>query len=106
MTELRKAAEMALWALRYINQYSLAPHNISLPGEIDTAVDALRAAIAQPAVPEGYKLVPIEPTPEMVDAAVQAICYGPESGFTRIAGPYRAWRVMLAAAPSPQEQTP
>lgn len=64
------------------------------------------AALSAPAVPEGYKLVPIEPTPEMVDAAVQAICYGPESGFTRIAGPYRAWRVMLAAAPSPQEQTP
>jgi hypothetical protein len=48
MSDLRKAAEMALWALRYINQYSLAPHNISLPGEIDTAVDALRAALAQP----------------------------------------------------------
>ena len=47
MTELRKAAQMALWALRYINQYSLAPHNIALPGEIDTAVDALRAALAQ-----------------------------------------------------------
>lgn len=62
-----------------------------------------RAALSAPAVPEGYKLVPIEPTPEMMDAAVQAICYGPESGFTRIAGPYRAWRVMLAAAPSPQE---
>jgi hypothetical protein len=48
MDLLRKAAEAALEALRYINQYSLAPHNISLPGEIDTAVDALRAALAQP----------------------------------------------------------
>lgn len=48
MTDLRKAAQQALEALRYINQYSLAPHNISLPGEIDTAVDALRAALAQP----------------------------------------------------------
>ena len=55
MNELRKAAQMALWALRhtrYINQYSLAP----LPGgEIDTAVDALRAALAQPE-PEPYPL--------------------------------------------------
>jgi hypothetical protein len=65
-----------------------------------------RAALSAPAVPEGWKLVPIEPTPEMMAAAVQEICYGPEGGFTRIAGPSRAWRVMLAAAPSPQEQTP
>lgn len=62
-----------------------------------------RAALSVPAAPAGYKLVPIEPTPEMLDAAVQEICYGPEGGFTRIAGPSRAWRVMLAAAPSPQE---
>jgi hypothetical protein len=49
-------------------------------------------------IPPGYALVPIEPTPEMLHAAVQAICYGPEGGFTRIAGPYRCWAAMLAAA--------
>lgn len=51
---------------------------------------------AAPDAPPGWRLVPIEPTPEMLDA----VRNGPE---------HETWRdgyhAMLAAAPSPQEQT-
>lgn len=58
------------------------------------------AALSALAVPPGWVLVPVEPTPEMLEAAVQAICYGPEGGFTRISGPSKTWRAMLAAVRS------
>ena len=48
-----------------------------------------RAALS---VPAGWKLVPIEPTPGMLQAGEGAGRVGP------------AYRAMLAAAPSPQEQ--
>jgi hypothetical protein len=54
---------------------------------------------AEPVAADGFVLVPVEPTPAMLEAAVQAICYGPEGGFTRINGPTRTWAAMLAAAP-------
>lgn len=57
------------------------------------AAELARAALSAPA---GWKLVPIEPTREMLDA----VRNGPE---------HETWRdgyhAMLAAAPSPQEQT-
>lgn len=76
------------------------------------AVSMARAAIAkaeggaggvQPLRAEaGWVLVPVEPTQEMLEAAVQAICYGPGGGFTRIGGPHRCWSAMLTAAPVPR----
>lgn len=55
----------------------------------------------------GWALVPVEPTQEMLEAAVQAICYGPGGGFTRISGPHRCWSAMLTAAPkAPQQPAP
>lgn len=67
------------------------------------AAELVSAALSALAVPPGWVLVPVEPTPEMLEAAVQAICYGPEGGFTRISGPSKTWRAMLAAAPQPKE---
>lgn len=55
------------------------------------------------AVPPGYVLVPVEPTKEMMHAAVQAVCYGPEGGFTRISGPQRTWKAMIDAAIAQQK---
>lgn len=46
MSDLRKAAEIALDALEEINKLSIGKNAISLPAEIDTAMDALRAALA------------------------------------------------------------
>jgi|GEM_PF-1932244 len=45
-----------------------------------------------PAIPDGWKLVPIEPTQEMVDAHISGM---------QSAGFIRAYREMLAAAPKP-----
>jgi hypothetical protein len=47
MTELRKAAEMALEALEGINKLSVGEKAICLPAEIDDAMEALRQALAQ-----------------------------------------------------------
>ena len=46
----------------------------------------------EPSVPEGYKLVPIELTPEMVEACYKNWQYGDKSARD-------IWRDMLAAAP-------
>jgi hypothetical protein len=48
MTDLRKAAEMALEALDEINKLSIGENAICLPAEIDDAMEALRQALAQP----------------------------------------------------------
>jgi hypothetical protein len=63
-------------------------------------LEKLAQADAQPVAPKGWKLVPVKPTEAMLDAAVQAICYGHGGGFTRIGGPGRCWESMLAAAPA------
>jgi hypothetical protein len=47
MTDSRKAAKMALKALKAINEMSKPPMNIPLAAEIDGAMDALRQAIEQ-----------------------------------------------------------
>ena len=48
MSNLRQAAQQALDALVEINKLSIGEHAVCLPGEIDTAMDALRAALAEP----------------------------------------------------------
>ena len=71
-------------------------------------LEAVGAGGVQPLRAEsGWALVPLEPTDEMLEAAVQAICYGPGGGFTRISGPHRCWSAMLTAAPkAPQQPVP
>ena len=49
MTDLRKAAEMALEALEEINKLSVGERAICLPGEIDDAMEALRQALEESA---------------------------------------------------------
>ena len=51
MTTLREALEITLAVLEDINKLSLSPGGIALPGEIDTAMDLLRAALASQTVP-------------------------------------------------------
>ncbi|HFH3797387.1 TPA: DUF551 domain-containing protein [Yersinia enterocolitica] len=48
-----------------------------------------------PEIPDGWKLVPIEPTQNMVDAHISGM---------QLAGFSRAYRDMLATAPEPQNQ--
>lgn len=50
-------------------------------------------------IPEGWKLVPVEPTPAMVEAAFDALPNSPLEGRIRT-----HYRHMLAAAPTPPAQ--
>lgn len=63
----------------------------------------VRAAVSErPAIPEGWKLVPCEPTDSMIQAAHNAPAHGhPETGCQRYDEIYLA---MLDAAPSEGEQ--
>ncbi len=68
------------------------------PYVYEAAEALLRELSPAVAVPDGYALVPIEPTPEMLDAADNALM-APLSGMERGRGPWRVYRAMLAAAP-------
>jgi hypothetical protein len=61
--------------------------------------DAARAALASPAVPEGYKLVPLKCTPEMRAAWERA----PQSEDDDVEF-HGAYRAMIDAAPAPAAQ--
>jgi hypothetical protein len=66
-------------------------------------VEAIQAIAPVPAVPKGWKLVPIEPTPEMVSAMHKVIekYYNPANEAQK----YRAkhtYAAMLSAAPQPK----
>ena len=55
-------------------------------------------------IPEGWKLVPVEPTPKMKEAGSAGVCandYDDKDVFTRVAE--AAYSAMLAAAPQPPE---
>ena len=86
MTDLHAAAQSALKALDQVAD--------AMPFPVaEIARRELRAALS---APPGYKLVPIEPTPEMRGAMkARGVLY-----FNDL------WRDVLAAAPSPQEPTP
>lgn len=62
-------------------------------GERINAGEALRAIIAALTPPEGYVLVPVEPTESMVD---QGLVAGDGHDWT---GPESVWTAMLAARP-------
>ncbi|HDW8052717.1 TPA: DUF551 domain-containing protein [Yersinia enterocolitica] len=55
----------------------------------------LTPQLNSPEIPDSWKLVPIEPTQNMVDAHISGM---------QLAGFSRAYRDMLAAAPEPQNQ--
>lgn len=72
---------------------------------VDVDLQAITASVAVPhevsaqppvTVPDGYVLVPVEPTPEMLDAADRELMT-PLSGMERGSGPGRVYRAMLSA---------
>jgi hypothetical protein len=58
----------------------------------------LYTAPIPPVVPEGWKLVPIEPTTEMINAGMRVGAYG---GYSE----RDCYTTMLAAAPTPKEES-
>lgn len=76
--------------------------------KVDQAIAALRQALEQPEqvnVPEGWKLVPIEPTDAMLSVPVnidlrECVTPGGVTGLDAV-GLFRAWEAMIEAAPQP-----
>ena len=90
LNALKSAAAELYRASSYCNTYEVL-------GNTNDAITAIQKYLAaQPAVPEGWMLVPIEPTPEML-----AVC-DEDVGSKIIDGPAFAeavWMSFLAAAP-------
>ncbi|ELY5941286.1 hypothetical protein SNN83_004459 [Cronobacter malonaticus] len=67
--------------------------------ETDTTSQQFESLAGKAVVPEGWKLVPIEPTPDMREAFHQANEEWEDGGATW--SPDHQWSAMLAAAPEP-----
>ena len=79
---------------------ALGPWKVFDADAVQRIVDALPAP--KQAEPTGYKLVPVEPTPEMINAG--RICPMPTDSEWDEEEDYSAvYRAMLAAAPTPPE---
>lgn len=73
-------------------------HDCDLRDLIDAALSGKLPEPAVPSVPDGWQLVPMEPTQEMTDAALETPYY---SGDMVSSTMNRAYRAMLASAPKP-----
>lgn len=87
---------------------SMSDHTEPMPGlhcvelrEAADEIERLRAALTAPAVPAGWQLVPVEPTPEMIAAMAVIDSSGTCNGTPTVgmAGADEAYAAMLAAAP-------
>lgn len=92
MTDYMKEAE------RLADEYAKAVHD-GRDSDCQKTRAALLAHIQRGAVPEGWQLVPIDPSPGMLDAA-EAVDWGDED--TR-GSCCNQWHAMLAAAPAPDQ---
>ena len=108
MTTLNEAAQMALEALEHIQRcigFATATiHQGSATWcQSEDAIEALRTALAQQGEPQGWKLVPVDPTTEMKFAGQEYI----SATANRAKGLWwygNLYEAMLAAAPAPQAQ--
>lgn len=104
MTDLHKAAQQVLDALELAATYGSLIGPQSVIDAHEAAITALREALAKPDVPEGWKLVPVEPTPGMLNAFWQGTgAERPRSLDAQLSAVQGAWNYMLAAAPQPKD---
>ena len=91
MDKIQRATEIH----RRMTPHQMALRIVELEDALELAEEAVRAKeqAKQQAVPEGWQLVPVEPTIEMVQAATHSAV-----GF----GTRAAYQAMLAAAPKPE----
>lgn len=73
---------------------AIASGDDGLPDDLRASVERLQVRVGRKAVPEGYKLVPVEPTDAMISAGADVL-----DGF-RVDALY-TYDAMLAAAPEP-----
>lgn len=107
---------MALWRTHYRNDspnFELLPDAAGILSQIDNMVSGLvKPEATKPAqdlsaaIPDGWQLVPIEPTPEMLDKAGHDLywqaesCEYPQTVLEFQADAHTAWRAMLLASPA------
>jgi hypothetical protein len=72
----------------------------ALIAHIDQHVASQVRAARDAAIPAGWKLVPIEPTPEMLAATLQGAVVAPALRAIADVGLKKNWQAMLAAAPA------
>ncbi|HIB1507783.1 TPA: hypothetical protein ACWV5T_002402 [Salmonella enterica subsp. enterica serovar Muenchen] len=89
-----------------LQEYRKAARYRDLSQPVDPQVAEYEKIMLQagnsPVIPDGYVLVPVEPTPEMREAfhVANKEC---ESGHYGIYSPDHQWQAMLVAAPEPEE---
>ena len=92
-------AELLRDARKYVTALGKPDDEVSTVQMTVSRIDELLAGQAPaPSVPEGWQLVPVEPTQEMVECGLMAAVYEGDSASCILASAYRA---MLSAAPSP-----
>ena len=93
-------AEKAYKLLRHYNQWRRGVEGYEMPGPVDIgeAIDFACAALSAPRVPEGWALVPVEPTEDMITEAL-------DLGAIDEDDVVRVWNECIAAAPQPPTTT-
>lgn len=89
MDKIQRATEIH----RTMTPHQMALRIVEMEDALELAEEAVQAK--HPEIPDGWQLVPVEPTIEMVQAATYK-----SVGF----GTRAAYRAMLAAAPKPGEE--
>lgn len=94
--------EELLWLCNYvIENYSSIDH---MGKELELAVE-VKSRIENQAVPEGWKLVPMEPTETMISRGVNEFQHTRYIGVDSRADWKACYRGMLAVAPTPPTST-
>lgn len=105
MSNDRKSLDALINRLQYLS-YSLGIscgktgrtlESTDLSNKVEAVRKELEAALSRPAEGDGWKLVPVEPTPMMIDAGLEAMSSG-DAPEDEVGWVYDA---MLKAAPPP-----
>ena len=96
--QVRVMAELLRDARKYVTALGKPDDEVSAVQMTVSRIDALLAGqVPAPAAPEGWQLVPVHPTQEMVQAGLTTPYYSGDMDSSIID---RAYRAMLSAAPS------
>ena len=94
--QVRVMAGLLRDARRYVTALGKPDDEVSAVQMIVSRIDAMLAGqLPAPAVPEGWQLVPVEPSESMVSEAIDAGRFDEDDAVY-------FWAAMLAAAPKPE----
>ena len=94
-SQVKALAELLRRARRYVSPLSCPESEIQIAQSIVSSIDSVLAGnLPAPSMPEGWQLVPVEPTESMIG-------HGCDASVMVVSEVIKAWAAMLAAAPSP-----